>query len=81
MPRTSHVIVVQADAPWYTSELAKEKRLRRKLEHNMTKLAVDKERLDIAICSLAKQDYRYDHIDGCPTGQPSLKQNTCLIST
>ena len=32
----------------YTSELVKEKRLRRKLErkYNKTKLAVDKERLD-----------------------------------
>ena len=30
-PAKSRVIVVQADAPWYTSELVKEKRLWRKL--------------------------------------------------
>ena len=47
-PEKSRVIVVRADVPWYTSELVKEKRLRRKLEHkyNKTKLAVDKKRLD-----------------------------------
>ena len=48
-PEKSCVIVVRSDAPWYTSELVKEKRLRRKLERKYiynTKLAVDKEHLD-----------------------------------
>ena len=44
VPEKSRVIVVRVDAPWYTSELVKEKRLRRKLErkYNKTKSAVDK---------------------------------------
>ena len=36
-PEKSRVIVVRADAPWYTSELVKEKRLRRKLERKSNK--------------------------------------------
>ena len=41
-PEKSRVIIVRADAPWYTSELVKEKRLRRKLEgkYNKTRLSV-----------------------------------------
>ena len=64
-PEKSRVIVVRADAPWCTSELVKEKRLRRKLErkYNKTKLAVDKERLDHQrniynyLLTQAKQDF------------------------
>ena len=64
-PEKSRVIVVRADGPWYTSELVKEKRLRRKLErkYNKTKLAVHKERLDHQrniykhLLTQAKQDY------------------------
>ena len=46
-PEKSHVVVVRADAPWYTSEHVTEKRLRRKLERKYikTKLGVDKGRL------------------------------------
>ena len=58
-------VIVRADAPWYTPELVKEKRLRRKLErkYNKKKLAVDKERLDHQrniynhLLTQAKQDY------------------------
>ena len=64
-PEKSRVIVARADAPWYTSELVKEKRLRRKLErkYNKTKLAVDKERFNHQrniynhLLTQAKQDY------------------------
>ena len=47
-PEKSRVISVRADSPWYTSELSKEKRFRRKLERifKRTKLIIDKERLD-----------------------------------
>ena len=46
-PEQSRVMVVWADAPWYTSELMKEKRLQRKLEckFDKTKSSVDKGRL------------------------------------
>ena len=53
-PEKSRVIVVRADAPWYTPEVVKEKRHK----CNKTKLPVDKERLDhqrniyITICLL-----------------------------
>ena len=41
-PEKSHVIVVLADAPWYTSGLVKEKKLWRKLKrkYDKTKLGV-----------------------------------------
>ena len=64
-PEKSRVGAVRAEAPWYTSELVKEQRLRRKLErkYNKTKLAVDKERLDHQpniynhLLTQAKQNY------------------------
>ena len=80
-PEKSRVIVVRADAPWYTSELVKEKRLRRKLErkYNKTKLAVDKERLDNQrniynhLLTQAKQDYFKTKIETAETSKDLYK--------
>ena len=74
-PEKSRVIVVRADAPWYTFELVKEKRLRRKLErkYNKTKLTVDKERLGHQrniynhLLTHAKQDYFKTKIETAET--------------
>ena len=80
-PEKSRVIVVRADAPWYTSELVKEKRLRRKLErkYDKTKLAVDKERLDNQrniynyLLTQAKQDYFKTKIETAETSKDLYK--------
>ena len=80
-PEKSRVIVVRADAPWYTSELVKEKRLRRKLErkYNKTKLAVDKERLDHQhniynhLLTQAKQGYSKTKIETAETSKDLYK--------
>ena len=80
-PEKSRVIVVRADAPWYTSELVKEKRLRRKLErkYNKTKLAVDKEHLDHQrniynhLLTQAKQDYFKTKIETAETSKDLYK--------
>ena len=80
-PEKSRVIVVRANAPWYTSELVKEKRLRRKLErkYNKTKLAVDKERLDNQrniynhLLTQAKQDYFKTKIETAETSKDLYK--------
>ena len=80
-PEKSRVIVVLADAPWYTSELVKEKRLRRELERNYdkTKLAVDIERLDHQrniynhLLTQAKQDYFKIKIETAETSKDLYK--------
>ena len=80
-PEKSHVIVVRADAPWYTSELVKGKRLRRKLErkYNKTKIAVDKERVDHQcniynhLLTQAKQDYFKTKIETAETSKDLYK--------
>ena len=76
-PEKSRVIV----ALWYTSELVKEKRLRRKLErkYNKTKLAVDKERLDHQrniynhLLTQANQDYFKTKIETAETSKDLYK--------
>ena len=80
-PEKSRVIVVRADAPLYTSELVKEKRLQRKLErdYNKTKLAVNKERLDHQrniynhLLTQAKQDYFKTKIETAETSKDLYK--------
>ena len=80
-PEKSRVIVVRADAPWYTSELVKEKRLRRKLErkYDKIKLAVDKERLDHErniynhLLTQAKQDLFKTKIETAETSKDLYK--------
>ena len=76
-PEKSRVGAVRAEAPWYTSELVKEQRLRRKLErkYNKTKLAVDKERLDHQpniynhLLTQAKQNYFKTKFDTAETSK------------
>ena len=56
-PEKTRVFRIRADTPWYTSELAEEKRRRRQLERKFkqTKLVIDKEKLD-------NQRNKYNHL-------------------
>ena len=87
-PEKSRVIVVPADAPWYVSELVKEKRLRRKLErkYNITKVSVAKERLDhqrniyYHLLTQAKQDYFKTKLETAETSKDHYKMCDSLLN-
>ena len=76
-PLKSREVTIRADAPWYNSELTKEKQLRRKLErkYKRTKLHVDKSQLDHQrnkynyLLSEAKKNYFRSKVDNAQTSK------------
>ena len=82
-PMKSREVTVRADAPWYTSELTKEKQVRRKLErrYKRSNLSVDKDQLDHQrnkynyLLNEAKKNYFKSKVENAET--PKELYNVC----